>query len=143
MKKRMTAMLLCMLMALTAFPVTTWAEEDPAEAASEIVTVQQAETKTERVSSSPALLGSVGSTTDYLNETERQIYTQLKSIIEQQAVKGGRMQFWVSGLSIQVPLENGTGEDTVNQAVSDYIDENINAKKIFSCLVLDLPYHMY
>lgn len=143
MKKRMTAMLLCMLMALTAFPVTTWAEEDPAEAASEIVTVQQAETKTERVSSSPALLGSVGSTMDYLNETERQIYTQLKSIIEQQAVTGGRMEFWVSGLSIQVPLENGTDEDAVNQAVSDYIDENINAKKIFSCLVLDLPYHMY
>ena len=143
MKKRMTAMLLCMLMALTAFPVTTWAEEDPAEAASEIVTVQQAETKTERVSSSPALLGSVGSTTDYLNETERQIYTQLKSVIEQQAVTGGRMQFWVSGLSIQVPLENGTDEDAVNQAVSGYIDENINTRKIFSCLVLDLPYHMY
>lgn len=116
MRKRITALLLSLLMALTAFPVTTWAAEGT---------------------------GSVGSTMEYLNETERQIYTQLKSIIEQQAVKGGRMQFWVSGLSIQVPLENGTGEDTVNQAVSDYIDENINAKKIFSCLVLDLPYHMY
>lgn len=116
MRKRITALLLSLLMALTAFPVTTWAAEGT---------------------------GSVGSTMEYLNETERQIYTQLKSIIEQQAVKGGRMQFWVSGLSIQVPLENGTGEDAVNQAVSDYIDENINAKKIFSCLVLDLPYHMY
>lgn len=110
------ALLLSLLMVLTAFPVTTWAAEGT---------------------------GSVGSTMGYLNETERQIYTQLKSIIEQQAVTGGRMQFWVTGLSIQVPLENGTGEDAVKQAVSDYIDENINAKKIFSCLVLDLPYHMY
>lgn len=116
MKKRITALLLSLLLMLTAFPVTTWAAEGT---------------------------GSVGSTTDYLNETERQIYTQLKSIIEQQAVTGGRMQFWVSGLSIQVPLENGTAEDAVNQAVSDYIDENINTRKIFSCLVLDLPYHMY
>ena len=116
MKKRITALLLSLLMILTAFPVTTWAAEGT---------------------------GSVGSTTDYLNETERQIYTQLKSIIEQQAVKGGRMEFWVYGLSIQVPLENSIDEDAVNQAVSDYIDENINAKKIFSCLVLDLPYHMY
>lgn len=110
------ALLLSLLMVLTAFPVTTWAAEGT---------------------------GSVGSTMGYLNETERQIYTQLKSIIEQQAVTGGRMQFWVTGLSIQVPLENGTGEAAVNEAVSDYIDENINAKKIFSCLVLDLPYHMY
>ena len=116
MKKRFMALLLSLLMVLTAFPVTTWAAEGT---------------------------GSVGSTMGYLNETERQIYTQLKSIIEQQAVTGGRMQFWVTGLSIQVPLENGTGEDAVKQAVSDYIDENINAKKIFSCLVLDLPYHMY
>lgn len=74
MKKRITALLLSLLLMLTAFPVTTWAAEGT---------------------------GSVGSTTDYLNETERQIYTQLKSIIEQQAVTGGRMQFWVSGLSIQ------------------------------------------
>ena len=66
MKKRITALLLSLLMILTAFPVTTWAAEGT---------------------------GSVGSTTDYLNETERQIYTQLKSIIEQQAVKGGRMEF--------------------------------------------------
>ncbi len=116
MKKRFMALLLSLLMVLTAFPVTTWAAEGT---------------------------GSVGSTMGYLNETERQIYTQLKSIIEQQAVTGGRMQFWVTGLSIQVPLENGTGEDAVKQAVNDYIDENINAKKIFSCLVLDLPYHMY
>lgn len=116
MKKRITALLLSLLMVLTVFPVTTWAAEGT---------------------------GSVGSTMEYLNETERQIYTQLKSIIEQQAVTGGRMQFWVTGLSIQVPLENGTGEDAVNQAVSDYIDENINTIKIFSCLVLDLPYHMY
>ncbi|HJF93664.1 MAG TPA: DUF6273 domain-containing protein [Lachnoclostridium phocaeense] len=116
MKKRITALLLSLLMVLTVFPVTTWAAEGT---------------------------GSVGSTMGYLNETERQIYTQLKSIIEQQAVTGGRMQFWVTGLSIQVPLENGTGEDAVNQAVSDYIDENINTIKIFSCLVLDLPYHMY
>ncbi len=116
MKKRITALLLSLLMVLTVFPVTTWAAEGT---------------------------GSVGSTMEYLNETERQIYTQLKSIIEQQAVTGGRMQFWVTGLSIQVPLENGTGEDAVNEAVSDYIDENINAKKIFRCLVLDLPYHMY
>ena len=116
MKKRFMALLLSLLMVLTAFPVTTWAAEGT---------------------------GSVGSTMGYLNETERQIYTQLKSIIEQQAVTGGRMQFWVTGLSIQIPLENGTGEDAVKQAVSDYIDENINAKKIFSCLVLDLPYHMY
>ena len=116
MKKRFMALLLSLLMVLTAFPVTTWAAEGT---------------------------GSVGSTMGYLNETERQIYTQLKSIIEQQAVTGGRMQFWVTGLSIQVPLENGTGEAAVNEAVSDYIDENINAKKIFSCLVLDLPYHMY
>ena len=116
MKKRITALLLSLLMALTAFPVTTWAAEGT---------------------------GSVGSTMEYLNETERQIYTQLKSIIEQPAVKGGRMQFWVYGLSIQVPLENGTDDDAVNEAVSDYIDENINTRKIFSCLVLDLPYHMY
>ena len=66
------------------------------------------QTEAARAGSGSALTGSVGSTMGYLNETERQIYTQLKSIIEQQAVKGGRMQFWVSGLSIQVPLENGT-----------------------------------
>ena len=78
MRKRITALLLSLLMVLTAFPVTTWAAEGT---------------------------GSVGSTMEYLNETERQIYTQLKSIIEQQAVTGGRMEFWVYGLSIQVPLE--------------------------------------
>ena len=50
MKKRFMALLLSLLMVLTAFPVTTWAAEGT---------------------------GSVGSTMGYLNETERQIYTQI------------------------------------------------------------------
>lgn len=117
MRKRITALLLSLLMVLTVFPDTVWA--------------------------AGAGSGSVGSTTEYLNETERQIYTELKSDIEERAVTGGQTQFAVDGLSLPVSLENGTGEDAVREAVSTYVDNHISITKILSCLVVDLPYHMY
>ena len=56
---------------------------------------------------------------------------------------GGQTQFAVDGLSLPVSLENGTGEDAVRETVSTYVDNHISITKILSCLVVDLPYHMY
>lgn len=99
MKKRILAAFLSFLLAVTTLPVSAWARgTDLTETPSGIVEAQairvvQADAQAfagswanaEGITFGRMLGASWGSTTSYLNKTERAIYTQLKFIIELQS----------------------------------------------------------
>lgn len=157
MKKRLLASFLSFLLAVTTLPVSAWTRgTDLTETPSGIVEAQairvvQADAQAfagswanaEGITFGRMLEASWGSTTSYLNETERAIYTQLKSIIELQSTTGGLMAAEASGCSFQVTHSNGASQEEIQKVVSDYLDQHINTNKILSCLVIDLPYNMY
>lgn len=80
-----------------------------------------------------SLFADWGSSTGVLNDSEKEIYTQLKSKIESVAANGGSTKFELDVSSLDITWTGGeNGYKTV-----------FDTSKIIMCLLVDCPYDLY
>ena len=80
-----------------------------------------------------SLFADWGSSTGVLNDSEKEIYTQLKSKIESVAANGGSTEFTLDVSSLDITW---TGEE-------DGYKTMLDTSKIIDCLLVDCPYDLY
>lgn len=80
-----------------------------------------------------SLFADWGSSTGVLNDSEKEIYTQLKSKIEHVAAYGGSTEFTLDVSSLDITW---TGEE-------DGYKTMLDTSKIIDCLLVDCPYDLY
>ena len=148
MKKRLTAVLLSVLMVVSLLPVTAFAEETEnieneitMEVTESMGEVQEVATMSAPAADSAEVLADWNSS--YLNELETKIYNSVASQMEERAVTGGEMIFYYAfdGMS----FDNGGETDTnkLLELANDYYRERIDIAKIYSCLMIEYPYEMF
>ena len=148
MKKRLTAVLLSILMVISLMPAAAFADEAEnieneitMEVTESIGEVQEVATMSAPAADSAEVLADWNSS--YLNELETKIYNSITSQMEEKAVTGGEMIFYYAfdGMS----FDNGgeTDTDKLLELADDYYRERIDIIKIYSCLILEYPYEMF
>lgn len=80
-----------------------------------------------------SLFADWGSSTGVLNDSEKEIYTQLKSKIKSVAANGGSTEFTLDVSSLDITW---TGEE-------DGYKTMLDTSKIIDCLLVDCPYDLY